>query len=119
MSGELFTKVCSGSNLSAKPHKWIGNDDTQRHHHGLVRLDDQPFEIILKWKTASDAFPKLVGYYRLHLQNLRLAGYVADPRGGQVRLRFYHGHDDCVYIQPLNRNAPALDIGKLQDKALK
>jgi hypothetical protein len=112
MNGKLFTKLYSETNLSSKPRKWIGNDDSQRHHHGLVTFDEEPLDIILKWKSSTTAPPKLIGYFRLYLQNLCDADYVSKPRNGKVRLRFYHASDDCIYIQSLINNAPALIIGK-------
>ena|SRR5882724_9811720 len=113
MNDGLFTRLHIERDLSS-PRKWIGNDDSQYHHHGLVPFDEAPFEIVLQWKSSKMASPKLVGCYRLNLRNLCIAGYVSEPRNGKVRLRFFHAPDDSIYIQRLGANAPMLVIGKFQ-----
>jgi hypothetical protein len=91
--------------------QWTGNDATERNHHGAVRLDETPLVLCLRWRKAASAPIQFVGYFRLDLPALLSAGYVRhDAQAGCVRLRFWHGSDDGVYIQ-VNPDAPALRIG--------
>jgi hypothetical protein len=111
MDGELYTRFNSESDLDPKHRKWIGNDDTDRNHHGLVPIDEQPCDMALCWKNSKAGVAKLIGFYRLNLENLCGAGYVARKPGNQVRLRFYHDSDDCIYIE-IKPGHPRLVIGK-------
>jgi hypothetical protein len=93
----------SPENLSPRARRWTGNDTTERNHHGLVPFGEDLLEIILRWKTSAKATPRPIGCYRLHLQNLQKAGYLPPAKNGHIRLRFYHGFDDCVYVEPLSQ----------------
>src|SRR5437868_9241889 len=112
MSGELFTRFASQANLSPSARRWNGNDETDRNHHGLVPIADNPLEISLCWKTSSNATPKPIGFYRLYLSNLQAAGFVGPTKNGHVRLRFFHDMDDCIYIELLSKPRKRLLIGK-------
>jgi hypothetical protein len=115
MGGELFTRVLSEKDLSPEARHWNGNDATQRNHHGLVPFNESPLEIVLHWKSSKTAPPSVIGCYRLDLTNLQMAGYISAPRNGKVRLRFYHDHDDCIYIEPLAVPRRRLLIGKYEE----
>ncbi|HEV2882300.1 MAG TPA: hypothetical protein VGX24_13550 [Pyrinomonadaceae bacterium] len=55
------------------------------------------------------------GIFNLDLRNLLAAGYIrVEPKteGHEVRLRFYHGADNVIYIQT-KMNAPGLPIGRM------
>ncbi len=112
MSGELFTRFGSESDLSPKHRVWNGNDDTDRNHHGLVPIGEQPFDICLNWKRSKSDEPKLIGYFRLNLENLCDAGFVDRKPANQVRLRFYHDTDNCIYVE-IRPGSPRLLLAKL------
>lgn len=115
MNGHLFTRLASEAHLSPKRRRWTGNDRTQRHHHGEVPAAQTTVDMVLKWKTGPRATPRLIGYFRLHLDQLCAQGYVGRQKDGQFRLRFYHGPDDCIYIEPLFSPRRRLAIGKYED----
>ena len=113
MNGELFTCFLSEEDLGTRPRQWNGNDATDRNHHSLVPLDEHPFDIVLGWKRSGDSPSRPVGCFRLNLANLVEAGYVMKAKQGQVRLRFFHDTDGCVYIQA-KPGGPGLLVGKVE-----
>jgi len=91
---------------------WIGNDKNRRSHHGVVLLSENTLKIRLDWRIC-DASPALiVGEFDLDLNYLLTNEYVRHDRGktGAIRLRFYHGLDDKIYIQK-NLKSPAYFVG--------
>lgn len=97
-------------------HRWIGNDDSKCEHHNLVDFTAEPFALILGWKSSRDSVPCLIGHYRLNLMTLSEAGFVSNPEGKKVRLRFFHAPNGCIYIQPFGSNSDALLIGEFRDR---
>lgn len=103
----------SEQDLSPSCRRWNGNDATDRNHHGLVKANEDPLDITLRWKASANAMPQIVGFYRLHLESLAADGFVPPPRAGKIRLRFYHAPDGCIYIQQNAPRAPALLVGRV------
>ena len=93
---------------------WTGNDDSERNHHGKVPLIESPLRLRLSWKKSSKDSARLIGVFDLDLRRLHQAGYIRlEPTSeNEVRLRFYHGWDNVVYIQ-LNLKEPGLPIGRM------
>ncbi len=56
----------------------------------------------------------MVGEFVFDLSDLLARGYVRKEgsKSGAIRLRFYHGTDDVIYVQT-NSKGPALRIGKV------
>lgn len=98
--------------LSGGATRWTGNEQIWRNHKGIVSLDKDPLHLTLCWKLGPGEPEHLVGYYLLQLGALLDQGYVRHERNrpGAIRLRFYHGENDVVYIQA-NERGPALPIG--------
>jgi hypothetical protein len=96
--------------------QWTGNDCTARNHHGAVRLDETPLVLCLRWRKSASAPIQPVGTFKLDLSALLSAGYVQrDAQAGCVRLRFWHGEDDGVYIQA-SPSAESLRVGSVTVK---
>ena len=74
-------------------------------------------DVVLHWKKSLAATPRLIGYFRLHLDQLCEHGYVGRQEDGQFRLRFYHAPDDCVYVEPLSGPRRRRLIGKYEETA--
>lgn len=93
---------------------WTGNDENDRHHHGKIPLIDSPLRLRLYWRKNSREPSCLIGIFDLDLQGLLRAGYIRlEPWSeNEVRLRFYHGLDNVIYIQ-VNSKKVALPIGRL------
>lgn len=93
---------------------WTGNDESNRNHNGKVHLSESPLRLRLSWKESPKHNAHLVGIFDLDLQRLLEAGYVRlDSKSeNELRLRFYHGWDNVIYIQA-NMKAPALPIGRM------
>jgi len=93
---------------------WTGNDESARHHHGRVSLNESPLKLRLSWKRSPKDSSHLIGIYELDLRRLLDAAYVrVEPKTeNEIRLRFYHGHDNLIYIQA-NSNEPGLPIGRV------
>ena len=109
----LFTRMASHTELSPKHRCWNGNDRTQRNHNGAVPLDENPFDIQLCWKASPRAPVHEVGCFRLNLSALLAAGYIRpDRKVNHVRLRFFHHHDNGIYIEA-RPGGPCLLIGKV------
>jgi hypothetical protein len=94
--------------------KWTGNDDFFRNYHCVVNLNQSPLRLKLLWKESSNASSHLVGIFDLDLRRLVEENYVRLEQGveGAVRLRFYHGLDNIIYIQ-VNQKGPALPVGMM------
>ena len=102
------------SDVSEIDRDWTGNDESARHHHGRVSLSASPLKLRLSWKHSPKDSSHLIGIYELDLRRLLDAGYVrVEPKTeNEIRLRFYHGHDNLIYIQ-VNSNEPGLPIGRV------
>jgi hypothetical protein len=93
---------------------WTGNDESARNHHGKVPLSESPLRLRLSWKKGPKDSARLVGIFDLDLKQLLKAGYIRyEPMSeNEVRLRFYHGWDNVVYIQA-NSKEQELAIGRV------
>ncbi len=93
---------------------WTGNDESDRNHNGKVPLIESPLRLLLSWKKSSEDSARLIGIFDLDLRRLLKAGYIRlEPKSeNEVRLRFYHGRDNVVYIQ-VNLKEPGLPIGRM------
>lgn len=86
--------------------------------HGIIitefSLNESPLKLRLSWKQTPKDSSQLIGIYELDLRRLLVAGYVrVEPKTEtEIRLRFYHGHDNLIYIQ-VNSNEPGLPIGRM------
>lgn len=69
----------------------------------------------LSWKRSPKDSVHLIGVYELDLRRLLTAGYVRiEPKTeNEIRLRFYHGYDDVIYIQ-VNSKEPELSVGRMK-----
>ena len=93
---------------------WTGNDESARNHHGKIPLMESPLRLRLSWKKSPNDSSRLVGIFDLDLKQLLKAGYIRyEPNStDEVRLRFYHGWDNLVYIQVSSKER-GLPIGRL------
>ncbi len=91
---------------------WTGNDESARNHNGKVSLSENPLRLRLSWKKGPKHSVHLVGIYDIYIKQLLKAGYIRyEPNSeSKVRLRFYHGLDNVVYIQ-MNSQGQGLPIG--------
>jgi hypothetical protein len=94
--------------------KWTGNDESDRNHNGTVHLSESPLRLRLSWKKSPKDSAHLIGIFDLDLRRLLEAGYIhLEPKSeNEVRLRFYHGWDNMIYIQ-VNLKAPGLPLGRM------
>jgi hypothetical protein len=94
--------------------RWVIRDDNQQHHHGIVRLSENPLYVELWWKANARGREQQVGTYRLDLAALVARGYIRyEPEGvpgDTVRLRFVRGERGVVSIQS-RADGPALAVG--------
>jgi hypothetical protein len=102
------------SDVSEIDRDWTGNDESARHNHNRVSLNESPLKLRLSWKHSPKDSSHLIGIYELDLRRLLDAAYVrVEPKTeNEIRLRFYHGHDNLIYIQ-VNSNEPGLPIGRM------
>ena len=93
---------------------WTGNDESDRNHHGKVRLSEGRLRLRLSWRKSPKDSAHLVGIFDLDLKHLLKAGYIRSEAQSEneVRLRFYHGWDDVISIQ-VNLKEPSLPIGRV------
>jgi hypothetical protein len=102
---------------TVRPRRWVLRDDNQQHYHGVVRLSEGPAYVELRWKPSAAGAEQLVGRYRLHLAELLAADYVRFEREGEpgddVRLRFYRGAGEVVYVQA-RADRPGLAVGRVR-----
>lgn len=93
---------------------WTGNDKSARNHHGVVDLHESPLRLRLSWRRSPCDPAQLIGVFDLDLPGLLAGHYVRVEPGTRngIRLRFYHGSDDVIYIQA-NRDGPGMPIGKV------
>jgi len=93
--------------------RWVGNDDIQRHHHGAINLNRDPFYLSLSWKRGRAAPVHPIGFFKLHLSRLLERGYIRDDSiPGKVRVRIYHAEDDVLYLQ-VKRGSPRIALGRV------
>ncbi len=93
---------------------WTGNDKSARNHNGIVDLRESPLRLRLSWKRNPDDQAKFIGVFDLDLPRLLAANYirVEGNRPSAVRLRFWHGYDDVIYIQ-VNSQTRGLPLGRI------
>ena len=93
---------------------WTGNDESARNQQEVIPLIESPLRLRLSWRKSSMESAYLIGIFDLDLQGLLRAGYIRlEPMSEKVvRLRFYHGLDNVIYIQ-VNMKEPALPIGRV------
>ncbi len=111
MAAEFFSMVASEDDFRLGFRRWTGNDENDRHHHGVVPLQNSPLEIRLRWKSTANDKPRSVGLLRLNLGTLLASHYIRRDGNDQVRLRFVHDRDGGVYIQA-RRDGPRLLVGQ-------
>ena|SRR5256885_4656004 len=109
-----FAQRVQDSDAGEIQREWIGNDEkgNRSHHDRKVSLNKSPLRMRLSWKESSDAPVQFIGVFDLDLHKLLAANYIRISSEAQdkVRLRFYHGLDDVIYIQ-VNNDEPGLPIG--------
>ncbi len=110
----MFVERTSEARMTGKHRNWTGNDQNARCHHGRVRLSEDPLYLRLHWKTSPTASPRFVGSFEIKLRKLLVNEYIRDEGGGFVRLRFYHGHDDVIYVKQ-RLDWPGIPVGHLRD----
>ena len=113
-SANEFVERVNAAPVGTLVRRWVLRDDNQRHHHGRVRLDEDPIYVELHWKQNARGKEQLVGLFRLHLRHLTDAGYArpedGEPTSDEIRLRFYRGERGVICIQA-RHDQPALPIG--------
>ena len=99
---------------SIRCRKWTGNDESRRNHNGKVPLDQSPLTMCLSWKKSPRDPVNLIGTFELNLEGLLEEGYIRLETNSdkEVRLRFYHGWDNTIYIQTRSKE-PGLEIGTM------
>lgn len=109
-----FARRVQDSEAGEIHRDWTGNDEKGKrsHHDGNIYLNKSPLRLRLSWKESSNAPVCYIGVFDLDLQKLLAAKYICTSSEPQdkVRLRFYHGLDDVIYIQ-VNNEGPGLPIG--------
>lgn len=102
------------SETSVVDRDWTGNDESARNHNEVVRLNESPLWLRLSWKENSKSPSKLIGIFELYLKELLAERYVRlEPKAeNSIRLRFYHGWDNVIYIQ-VNNKELGLPIGRM------
>ncbi len=108
----LFERFQNEEELGPGARHWTGNDENGNHHHSPIRLNQKTLDIHLQWKAADGAPAAEVGCFRLNLPRLLECGYIRKEGADQIRLRFVHDDDGCVYIQTRN-DGPRLLMGKV------
>lgn len=121
MSGESYPPASMSHLVRRVPNEgasnirrnWTGNDESARSQNEKIRLIESPLRLRLSWKKGSKDYAQLVGIFDLDLQRLLKEGYIRLDANSdtEVRLRFYHGWDNVIYIQ-VNRKEPGLPIGR-------
>jgi hypothetical protein len=110
-----FARRVQASEASNIESHWTGDDEKgRRSHHGIIALSKSPLRLHLSWRRSSRDSMQIIGIFELDLWKLLEASYIRVESGteGEIRLRFYHGLDDVIYIQ-VNMKGPGLPIGQL------
>lgn len=90
---------------------WTGNDQSARHHHGVVRLQEDPLDLSLAWRRSADEPGTPVACLRLHLSALLANDLTRREGRGAVRVRFVRGDGNRIYLQRRG-DAPKLAVGR-------
>jgi len=111
--GKLVRRI-EGPEVSGGKRDWTGNDESARNHNSVVRLSESPLRLRLSWKRGPNDQARLIGVFDLDLPGLLAARHVRlEPSApNSVRLRFFHGTDEVIYIQ-VNSQTPGLPIGRM------
>ncbi len=109
-----FVRRVPNEEASDVRRDWTGNDESGRNHNGKIPLSESPLRLRLSWKKSPKDSARLVGIFDLDLGRLLEAGYIRRElkSKNEVRLRFYHGWDNLIYIQ-VNLKEPGLLIGRV------
>jgi hypothetical protein len=109
-----YARRVQNAEASGIRRSWVGNTESNRNQNEKVHLSESPLRLRLTWKESPKHDAHLIGIFNLDLQRLLEAGYVRlDSKSeNEIRLRFYHGWDNVIYIQA-NMKAPALPIGRM------
>jgi hypothetical protein len=93
-------RTLTSDEISSSCRRWRGDDEKgPRRHNGPIPLSESPVDIELRWRESENSTTKLIGRYRLDLNELLSQGYIRhDPKPGHVRLQFVHD-GDYIYIQ--------------------
>ena len=91
---------------------WIGNDDSARNQHGVMRLAESPVTLSLCWRASATKPAVIVGCSRLDLGRLLANGLIRIERNGAVRVRFVHDADGRIYLQ-VKRGEPRIEAGRV------
>ena len=115
LSVSHLARRVQNSEISEIRRDWTGNDESARNHHERVDLSESPLTLRLSWKRSPKDRVHLIGVYELHLRQLLTAGYArSEPKTqNDIRLRFYHGYDDVIYIQVNSKSRGCLSEGCL------
>jgi len=109
-----FVRRVENAETSDIRRDWTGSDESYRNHNGKVALSESPLRLRLSWKKSPKDSARLIGIFDLDLRGLLEAGYIRpEPKSeNEVRLRFYHGSDNVIYVQ-VNLKEPRLPIGRV------
>jgi hypothetical protein len=89
--------------------RWIGNDESQRNHNGVIPLADSPLTLALSWRAGKGKPAVVVAVMELDLERLLAGGFIRSEAPDSVRVRFFHDSDGHVYLQTRNQ-APRLRV---------
>jgi uracil-DNA glycosylase len=114
IEGDNLARRVDDSHVADVRRDWTGNDDSARNHHSVVLLSESPLRLRLSWKRGRTGKAQFIGVFDLNLPGLLAAHHVRLEPGetNAIRLRFYHGTDEVIYIQ-VNSQSPGLPIGRM------
>jgi hypothetical protein len=113
-SNSSVVRICDDADAR---HHWVGNDKKGKNsHHGIVKIDENPFTLHLSWMTSSEGCNYFIGTYRLNLRALLDEGYVRwkDESQRTVLLRFEHDRHGFIRIAT-KQDANGITIGWLTE----
>jgi hypothetical protein len=115
MSAESGVEHLSDRALASADRSWTGNDDSARQHHARLPLRSRPFTLALSWRESTNATPRAIGTYRIHLDVLLAHGLVRMDGPDHVRLRFAHAKSGSFLLQ-VNQAGPSVIVAAAAGK---
>ncbi len=112
----MFVERTSVARMTGNRRNWTGSDQNARCRHGRVRLSEDPLYLSLYWKIAPSAGPCFIGNFEINLRKLLINDYLRDEGDGVVRLKFYRGHDDVIYVKQ-RLEFPGIPVGHLRESS--
>lgn len=106
MCVELITEIQLENPIS----RWTGNDVSGKWNTTLLKRTETR-DLVLHWRRSARHPPRLVGFFRLHVEDLIASGYCRAMTCHKVRINLFHDNDGGIRLRLRRTDGGGLLLG--------